>query len=422
MDLLKNQEFDIAVVGGGIMGLGIAALASQRGFSVCLLRQSDKVRPHADTLRNQGWLQSGLMYVGRFRENRTRGRVLARQMYVAGLTMLNDLGLPPPSTTGILRVGHEADADRLADDADALQLKQVQRLDLGTVRNQLGKVFEEGIYYSIPDAPFPEAEVMRRLRMEAEREGVRFIQVNKPVRLIKDESTSEVGCQYCLETGICHIKAQVTVAASGAGNCELLKDLGIDPHMTLQQTPLLVVENTFGITAPIFADRTRGFSFVQHESGRDSISNGVLVVGTKVEREVPFRLPDERVISQLDTKAFGGYLPPVLYDAVGTGRFTAGYEVIPEPSLGLQHVEPWINWVEDVPGLLLAMPGRATMGMFVARQALSQIEDRLGKPTGIITKHKNLIEVGVETWNEDIRMHFQTPYNFDDSEQMVGGN
>src|SRR5688572_32774600 len=88
---------DVAIVGGGILGVAIAALTAQKGYRVCVLRLNDQERPRADTLRNQGWLQSGFMYVGRFEPDRTRGRTLARQMYFAGRRMLIDLDLPLPT-------------------------------------------------------------------------------------------------------------------------------------------------------------------------------------------------------------------------------------------------------------------------------------------------------------------------------------
>jgi glycine/D-amino acid oxidase-like deaminating enzyme len=53
---------DFAIVGGGLLGTAVAALASAAGFGVLVIRLRDHIIPRADTLRNQGWLQSGIMY------------------------------------------------------------------------------------------------------------------------------------------------------------------------------------------------------------------------------------------------------------------------------------------------------------------------------------------------------------------------
>ena len=135
----------------------------------------------ADTLRNQGWLQSGLIYVGKIGQTRNgkpisgdnrdkdevrkRGRILADQMYVAGLTMLDGLEIPRPKVKdrGILRVYQDDDNERtFLADAEYLGFKDVvQKLPADMVRQRLGPLFEEGSYYVIPDAPFPEAMALR---------------------------------------------------------------------------------------------------------------------------------------------------------------------------------------------------------------------------------------------------------------------
>src|SRR5262249_8869769 len=102
----RVETCDISVIGGGILGLAVAALAAKANYHVVLFRLSNQGKPRADTLRNQGWLQSGLMYVGRLGADRRRGRLLANRMYYNGLLMLDALGLPRPGDNdrGILRV------------------------------------------------------------------------------------------------------------------------------------------------------------------------------------------------------------------------------------------------------------------------------------------------------------------------------
>lgn len=411
----SSQNCDVAVIGGGILGLAIAALTARRGYRVSVFRMSDHGRPRADTLRNQGWLQSGLMYVGHFDGDRRRGRALAAQMHAAGLRMLRDLDLPTPdgSEFGLFRLRDDADAERLEADARELRLKGVRRLEAELVRDRLGPVFEDGIFYAIPDVPFPEATVLNRLRRFAVEQGTNFIQVEAPIRLIRNENSESGVCvQYQNST----VLSRITIAAAGAGNFELLRSLEIPPRMNLQQTPLLVVNNCLSITAPIFADRPRGFSFVRHLPEGEALPHGALVIGTKVDRIVPFALPDERTIDQEDINRFASHLPPVLRDYIKKGRFTAGYEVIPHAT-ERKYVEPWVEWVPEFPGLLLAMPGRATMGMFVARQVLDELERRLGQPQRSVSQRE-----GAGRWDDNIFMHFHPHYEFNDWQRSEGGD
>ena len=413
-NVARTHVCDVAVVGGGILGLAIAALTAHGGYSVWVFRQSDRGKPRADTLRNQGWLQSGIMYVGHFDGDRRRGRILAAKMYAAGLGMLKDLEMPVPdgSDFGLFRVRNEADAEKLVADAEDSRIAGVRRLELNEVRDRLGPIFEDGLYYAIPDVPYPEAEVMSRLRRIAVERGANFIQVEAPVNLLRIEK-SESGVSVRYEDA--EVFPRVTIAAAGAGNHELLRGLEINPPMNLQQTPLLVVHNCLSITAPIFADKPRGFSFVRHPPEAGALPDGALVIGTKVDRIVPFAEPDARRISQEDIDKFATHVPPTLRDCIARGRFTAGYEVIPHAK-DRKHVEPWVEWVAGFPALLLTMPGRATMGLMVARQILDEIAPKLGAPS------RSTPRDAIGKWDDGIFMHFHPTYDFNDWQRPEGGN
>jgi glycine/D-amino acid oxidase-like deaminating enzyme len=409
----QTVNCDIAVVGGGIVGLSIAALAAQMGYRVRVVRLSDDMKPCADTLRNQGWLQSGLMYLDWF-DDRTRGRVLARQMYMAGRQMLRDLqlSLPMESDHGIMRLKDEDQAKRLEQDAEYLQLPGVARMSSGVAEELLGELYEDGIYYSIPDAPFPEDVVLTTLREFALGNEADLIQSDTPARLVAD-TKSESGVRVDCTVGDQDygIFSKITVLAAGAGNWKLLDDLGVEPAMRLRQTPLLVLHETLYADVPIFADRVRKFSFVRHPPDHEVMPAGALVIGTRVHSEVAFRQPQLREIAADDRKKFEEGLPEVLKAKVSAGRFTAGYEVIPDDTVGLKDVEPWIAWVEDYRGLLKASPGRATMGMFVARQVLAKITSRIGTPSTVRTPFSR---IGV-LWDSGIYMHYHPSYSFNDS-------
>jgi glycine/D-amino acid oxidase-like deaminating enzyme len=403
---------DVAVLGGGILGLGIAALAARRGYRVVVIRLHDRGRPRADTLRNQGWLQSGLIYIDHFGSNRRRGRVVAGQMYAAGLGMLHDLGLPPPdpSERGMLRTRTQDEGKRLEEDAEVLRIKGVKRLGERFARGRLGAIYETGVYYSIPDTRFPEATVLERLRKIAQTEGADILQLAKPAILASDANSGS-GVRIACEDGR-EIVSKATVAAAGAGNCPLLQGLAIEPFLRIKQTPLLVLHESLSNTVPIFADRDRGFSFVHHPPDGPILPNGALVVGTKVDRVVEFHSPDDRRITLEDRQKFATFLPPILQARIPAGRFTAGYEVIPEENLDRKYFEPWFDWVEGFPALLHAMPGRATLGLFVARQVLDELVLRIGRPNG---RNPSTGELATG-WVDPILMHYDPAYDFNDSD------
>src|SRR6185369_14449460 len=239
-----SKVCDIAVIGGGILGLAVTALAARAGYRVLVLRLNDGGRPRADTLRNQGWLQSGLMYVDKFKDDRKRGRRLAAQMYAAGLAMLTSLGLPHPGEDdhAVIRLRDEEEGLNLEADAESLRIDSVKQLDSRSAKQGLGDIYEDGIFYSLPDAPFPEAAVLTKLRDASYRFGADVIQVSAPAQLVRD-SSSESGVRIDL-AGL-QIYSKATIAAAGAGNSQLLGDLEIATAMKLRQTPLLVLHESF---------------------------------------------------------------------------------------------------------------------------------------------------------------------------------
>jgi len=77
---LKNQEFDILVVGGGIVGSGIALDASSRGLRVALIEQYDFAS--GTSSRSSKLIHGGLRYLEQFDFKLVRQAILERQMMV----------------------------------------------------------------------------------------------------------------------------------------------------------------------------------------------------------------------------------------------------------------------------------------------------------------------------------------------------
>ncbi len=397
------------------MGLAIAAVCADRGYHVCLFRMKDSGRPRADTLRNQGWLQSGLMYVGHYGPQndprREMGRTLATRMRIGGLAMLRQLGIPFPDENqfGVFRLADEEQLGKVLDDARSLRLNNVARLSNSQASALLGPVFaENSIYCSVPDLPFPEADVVRALRDWAIRERTEMYQVDAPIGLVASKK-SDSG--VIIEWDGNQMASKVTITAAGAGNCELLRGLGLDSMMELQQTPLLVVHDTLSISAPIFNDRVLGFSFVRHAEHPANLPKGALVIATRSQRIVPFAMPEDRRLEQRDIDVFARHIPAAFSPYMDAGRFTAGFEVLPRAELDRPYVAPWTHWCPEFPALMHAMPGRATLGLTVARDVLDQVVTRIGGPTGQRNNH-----FGSDRWHDDIHMHFHQQYDFNDWE------
>src|SRR5690348_13621920 len=103
-DEARTVDLDFVVVGAGILGTTTAALASSMGYRVLVLRLHDLAVPRADTLRNQGWLQSGVFYRITDFPSEKDYRVLALKTYFGGRRMVEECGMAPSTDRGVVRV------------------------------------------------------------------------------------------------------------------------------------------------------------------------------------------------------------------------------------------------------------------------------------------------------------------------------
>jgi glycerol-3-phosphate dehydrogenase len=78
---LSQDEFDVAVVGGGITGAGVALDAAARGYSVALLERSDYAC--GTSSRSSKLVHGGLRYLQHFDLGLVREALLERQLMVA---------------------------------------------------------------------------------------------------------------------------------------------------------------------------------------------------------------------------------------------------------------------------------------------------------------------------------------------------
>jgi glycerol-3-phosphate dehydrogenase len=81
LETLAREHFDIAVIGGGITGAGVALDAASRGYSVALLERADYAA--GTSSRSSKLVHGGLRYLQHFDLGLVREALLERQLLVA---------------------------------------------------------------------------------------------------------------------------------------------------------------------------------------------------------------------------------------------------------------------------------------------------------------------------------------------------
>jgi glycerol-3-phosphate dehydrogenase len=80
LEILDQETFDVAVIGGGITGAGVALDAASRGFSVALIERSDFAA--GTSSRSSKLVHGGLRYLQNFDLGLVREALLERQLLV----------------------------------------------------------------------------------------------------------------------------------------------------------------------------------------------------------------------------------------------------------------------------------------------------------------------------------------------------
>src|SRR5690349_21112273 len=80
IDSLASERFDVAVIGGGITGAGVALDAASRGYSVALVEKADYAAGTSG--RSSKLIHGGLRYLQNFDLGLVREALLERQLLV----------------------------------------------------------------------------------------------------------------------------------------------------------------------------------------------------------------------------------------------------------------------------------------------------------------------------------------------------
>jgi glycerol-3-phosphate dehydrogenase len=126
---LADNEFDVAVVGGGITGAGVALDAATRGYSVALLERADFAS--GTSSRSSKLVHGGLRYLQNFDLGLVREALLERQLMVAlAPHLVRPLPMVVPAFEG-------ARPDRLV--GVGLNLYDVMSVDRDRLRSRRGR-------------------------------------------------------------------------------------------------------------------------------------------------------------------------------------------------------------------------------------------------------------------------------------------
>jgi glycerol-3-phosphate dehydrogenase len=99
IETLEQERFDVAVIGGGITGAGVALDAASRGYSVALIERADYAS--GTSSRSSKLVHGGLRYLQNFDLGLVREALLERQLMVAlAPHLVRPLEIVVPAFTG----------------------------------------------------------------------------------------------------------------------------------------------------------------------------------------------------------------------------------------------------------------------------------------------------------------------------------
>jgi glycine/D-amino acid oxidase-like deaminating enzyme len=368
MNLCPQREF--SVVGGGILGLMVAHTAHDRGFrDITVYESPGPLNLNCDTLRNHAWLQSGLLYA-------ETNQLAAKIMWEWGRRMLRRFSVPIPQEKGVFRIAKDEGPESFYRRAEALSISShIARIEDRMAEQILGPFFDTGfIHFWVPDAPFDEKLLLCVARERARALNIRIQTAN--VRLLTD-SSSEPG--YLLDIDGQRLESQYVALCAGAGLLSLLKPLRAKHPLAVFRSALLRVARSEVMRTPLLVDvskdrPTSGLSVIQH-SPKLIPPKGCLVVGSKDRTRLQPDDVERRVVPPPEDDNLQRLLPDVLRPKQRGFelRVVAGHKTEACDKKGKPSIDHWIGVWKNYPGLIAAVPGKATQALYVADQVLQKL-------------------------------------------------
>jgi glycine/D-amino acid oxidase-like deaminating enzyme len=362
--MIKNER-DLIIIGGGVTGAILAYLAAKAGARVILFRISDKNRPFADTLRNHGWMQSGLLYAVSIPREAARMRRWGKLM----LDMFNVIPLPGP---GIFRMASEARAEKFLQEAARLNIR-VELYSEAEAQEIVGAVHESGSFnFAVPDRPFNPADLVDSALIRAEMEGAEIIDLDPgcPVELVRESSEPN---GFIVRVGDNLYGAGATVICAGAGTPRLLEQVGAEHRIRVFRSTLLSALDLNLCSASLLVDLDTGLSLVRHPS---QVMPGLYhdVIGARNRVLLTSHEAAHRVVTQTEIDDLLRLLPAAYREAIEREGFkvNAGHKTEALNEKDEPTAAPYVEEVKAVGirQLFVGLPGKATMGLWTAKSLM----------------------------------------------------
>lgn len=305
--------------------------------------------------------------------------------------MLKVFGYPPPQTKGIFRFiddGGKSEKE-FNDRAEYLLISsKVKRLTENEARQALGPFFKAGfIHYWVPDTPFDEAFLLDKARQRAKALNINLLRAEVSNIAKRDGDNAglvfEIDRQHIVET-------RNLILCAGSGLPAILDALGVQHPLAVFRSALLRIARGNVMRTPLLVDISEdqpasGLAIVQHSAAAVP-PKGCLVVGSRNRVRLTPEEVKTRVVTRQEDERLQDLVPRSLLPAKrGTElRVEAGYKTETCDKDGNPSVAHWIESWDAYPGLVAAVPGKATQALYVAEKIMdyfkSPVEDLVARP------------------------------------------
>lgn len=236
---LKSHEFDIIVIGGGVVGSGIALDAAARGLSVALVESDDFAS--GTSSRSSKLIHGGLRYLEQFDFKLVREALHEREMMVTDLAphLVKPLSFVYPL--------HKKYADRIYVGAGLIlydllrgKLRAVpwhSHLSFGQMRNEARSLNPEIVTggYLYYDAQVDDARHTMMVARTAKTFGA-VIVTGATVSQITRTPDRVTGVIVSVDGESINVKSKTVIAAAGIWNEELYDQFGIKPGYKIKMS------------------------------------------------------------------------------------------------------------------------------------------------------------------------------------------
>ena len=239
IELLKTQEFDILVIGGGVVGSGIALDAAARGLSVALVESDDFAA--GTSSRSSKLIHGGLRYLEQFDFKLVREALHEREM------MITDQAPHLVKPLSFVYPLHKKYIDRIYVGAGLMlydllrgKLRAVpwhKYISFGEMRNEARSLNPEivtgGLVYY--DAQVDDARHTMMVARTAKDNGAHIV-TGATVTQITRTPDRITGAVVSVDGHSINVKSKVVVAAAGIWNEELYQQFGIKPGYKIKMS------------------------------------------------------------------------------------------------------------------------------------------------------------------------------------------